>query len=108
MSFLEDSAWTLWCVTNPFDCIRFENEADAAIAAIHKGDLQPARKFIEEWQQVADMNEAAGAAMQTTLDNMRNSLASALVFVAEPISAGLKPIAWVGVLGIVGLLAWKL
>lgn len=108
MGFSEDSAWTIWCLSNPFDCIRFQNDANLAITAIAAGNLQPARKFIEEWQQVADMNEAAGAAMQTTLDNMRNSLASALVFVAEPISAGLKPIAWLGVLGIVGLLALKL
>lgn len=108
MSFSENAAWTLWCVTRPFDCIQFENDANVALAAIKAGNLQPARKFIEDWQQVADMNEAAGAAIQTTLDQMRAALANALLAVTEPISEGLKPIAWIVGLGIVGLVAWKL
>jgi len=115
VSFGQSQAWGWWCVTNPFDCARFQREADAAISAAQAGNKRPAELFLSAWQEQADENEATGLAIQETLDQLRESLregaqtagALASEIVTAPIATAVKPLLLPAIVVIGFLVAWK-
>ena len=107
MSFSQNAAWAIWCASQPFECLRFENEANIAIAAANAGNLRPAEKFLEEWQEIADRNETAGVAIQNTLDEIRSALSAAAKAAVSPLVAGLKPLLFPASVATALILAWK-
>ena len=72
MGFSQNLSWAHWCALNPWDCMEFENDANIAIAALNANppNRRPAEQFVEKWQQIADRNEDASLAIQTSLDNV--------------------------------------
>jgi len=108
MPFSQSLAWTRWCAWSPWDCTVFQLEADAAIKSAKLGNLEPAYKFIEKWQEVADQNETAAAAIQSTLDELGSLLLETVKAGGEALNTLVNPLIIPLAVGALFIFAWKM